>query len=93
MEWETVTYAVREHVAHLTMNRPETHNTLTAAMIRDIDAAMRTADRDPEVRVIVFTGAGRSFSAGHDLSGRPREIPPGAPPPGSVEFRFDFEEE
>jgi enoyl-CoA hydratase len=43
--------------------------------------------------VVIFTGAGRAFSAGHDLSGRPREIPEGTPPPGSVEFRFDFEEE
>lgn len=93
MEWENITYEVRDHVAQITMNRPETLNTLTAAMIKDVDEAMRTADRDPEVRVIVFTGAGRAFSAGHDLSGRPREIPPGAARPGSVEFRFDFEEE
>ncbi len=93
MEWENVTYRVADHVAHITMNRPETLNTLTAAMIRDIDEAMKTADRDPEVHVVIFTGAGRAFSAGHDLSGRPREIPEGAPPPGSVEFRFDFEEE
>ena len=93
MDWENVTYDVRDHVAHITMNRPETLNTLTAAMIRDIDAAMKTADKDPDVRVIVFTGAGRAFSSGHDLSGRPREIPPGSARPGSVEFRFDFEEE
>ena len=93
MDWENVTYEVRDHVAHLTMNRPENLNTLTAAMIRDIDEAMQTADRDPDVRAIIFTGAGRAFSAGHDLSGRPREIPPGSPPPGSVEFRFNFEEE
>ena len=93
MDWENVTYDVRDHVAHITMNRPETLNTLTAAMIRDIDEAMKTADRDPDVRVIIFTGAGRAFSAGHDLSGRPREIPPESARPGSVEFRFDFEEE
>jgi 2-(1,2-epoxy-1,2-dihydrophenyl)acetyl-CoA isomerase len=84
MEWENVAYSVADHVAHITMNRPETLNTLTAAMIRDIDGAMKTADRDPEVRVVIFTGAGRAFSAGHDLSGRPREIPEGTPPPGSV---------
>lgn len=93
MNLENVVYDVRDHVAHITMNRPESHNTLTADMIREIDTAMKVADRDPEVRVVVFTGAGRSFSSGHDLSGRPREIPPGSPPPGSVEFRFDFEEE
>lgn len=93
MEWENVGYTVADHVAHITMNRPETLNTLTAAMIRDIDGAMKTADHDPDVHVVIFSGAGRAFSAGHDLSGRPREIPEGSPPPGSVEFRFDFEEE
>jgi enoyl-CoA hydratase/carnithine racemase len=93
MQWENVTYEVDNHIATITMSRPETLNTLTAAMIRDIDEAMKTADRDPGVRVIIFTGAGRAFSSGHDLSGRPREIPPGSPRPGSVEFRFDFEEE
>src|SRR4051812_20116554 len=93
MHLENVTYEVRDHIAHVTMNRPETLNTLTAAMIRDIDEAMKTADRDREVRAIVFTGAGRAFSSGHDISGRPREIPPDSDRPGSVEFRFDFEEE
>ena len=93
MEWEDVGYMVADHVAHITMERPETLNTLTAAMIRDIDGAMKTADHDADVRVVIFSGAGRAFSAGHDLSGRPRESPEGSPPPGSVEFRFEFEEE
>jgi len=93
MDWENVAYEVGEHVAHITMNRPETLNTLTAAMIHEIDEAMKVADKDPDVRVIIFTGAGRAFSSGHDLSGRPRELPPGSARPGSVEQRFDFEEE
>jgi len=94
MSEENVIYEVRDHVAHVTMAQPESLNMLTAAMITDIDTAMKRADKDPDVRVIVFTGQGRSFSTGHDLSGRPRaEPPPGSPPRGSVEYRFDFEEE
>ena len=94
VEFDTVLYDVSDHVAHITMNSPDTLNTLTAQMIGEIDDAMKLADRDRDVHVIVFTGAGRSFSAGHDLSGRPREEPPeGGPRPGSVEHRFDFEQE
>lgn len=91
---DNVLYEVRDNVAHITMNSPETLNTLTAELIGAIDDAMKRADADPEVRVVIFTGAGRGFSAGHDLSGRPRkEPPPGSPPKGSVEHRLDFEEE
>jgi enoyl-CoA hydratase len=93
MPYEHLIFEVRDRVAHITMNRPESHNTLTTEMIEEVDAAMREADADPEVRVIIYTGAGRSFSSGHDLSGRPREEPPpGTPRPGSVEHRFDYEE-
>ena len=94
VEFDTVLYDVSDHVAHITMNSPDTLNTLTAQMIGEIDDAMKLADRDRDVHVIIFTGAGRAFSAGHDLSGRPREEPPeGGPRPGSVEHRFDFEQE
>jgi enoyl-CoA hydratase len=90
-----VIYEVRDSVAHVTMNTPENHNILTADMIKDVDEAMMEADRDPEVRVIVFMGAGRSFSSGHDMSGRGRngQRPQINAPPGSVEYRFDFEED
>ncbi len=93
MDLEHVVYEVKDHVAHITMNHPETLNTLTVEMIRDIDTAMREADRDRDVRVVIFSGAGRAFSAGHDLSGRPRDWPDDAPPLNSVEGRMDFEEE
>lgn len=88
-----VIYEVKDHVAHIVMNRPEAHNTLTTDMIEAIDEAMKRADADNDVRVILFLGAGRSFSAGHDLSGRPRPLPPGAPPRDTVEGRLDYEQE
>ena len=83
-DYENVVYEVRDHVAHITMNHPETLNTLTTAMIKNVDSAMREADKDHDVHVIVFLGAGRGFSAGHDLSGRPREIPENGPRPGTA---------
>lgn len=92
MEWENLLYEVRDQVAHITMNRPESINLLSMDMIQDIDEAMKEAERDPEVRVIIFSGVGRGFSAGHDLSGRPRKPMETPARPGTVEYRFDFEE-
>lgn len=56
-----------DHVATLTLNRPERLNTITQPMLSALSDALRAADRAPEVRVIVITGAGRAFSAGLDL--------------------------
>src|SRR5262245_34156209 len=92
--WTNITYEVRDQVATITMNTPENLNLLSMAMIREVDQAMLAADADNEVRVIIFTGAGRAFSAGHDLSGKTKEAPPpGSPREGSVEARLDFEQE
>ena len=56
------------HVARLTMNRPEVHNAFDDALIADLTAAIDELDRDPDVRAVVLTGAGASFSAGADLN-------------------------
>ncbi len=56
------------HVRRLTLNRPEKRNALSNDLRRDLFAALETADRDPDVRVIIIRGAGTCFSAGYDLS-------------------------
>ena len=56
-------------VARLTLNRPETKNAMSGALMRDLRAAARQLVADPAVRVIVLTGAGEVFSAGGDLKG------------------------
>lgn len=91
--WDNVLYSVSDHVAHVTMNTPENHNVLTTQMIKEIDEAVHVAEADRDVHVIILMGGGRSFSTGHDISGRPREEPPGGPRPGSIEHRLDFEDE
>ncbi|MEM8577658.1 MAG: crotonase/enoyl-CoA hydratase family protein [Pseudomonadota bacterium] len=55
-------------VATLTLARPEKHNALNAAMIAELTEAAATLGADPAVRVVVLTGAGRSFCAGGDLA-------------------------
>lgn len=63
----TVEYAVREHRAYLTLNRPDRLNAITAEMAGEIDDAVAEANADDSVRVIVIQGAGRAFCAGYDL--------------------------
>ena len=64
-----VEYAVDEHIARLTVNRPHKMNAMTDAMYAAIGDAIVAAEDDPEVRVVIVTGAGdQAFSAGHDLA-------------------------
>lgn len=67
MHLTTVDYQVRNRVARIWLNRPETHNAQNTQMIMDLDAAMQHAAADPDVRVVVLAGRGKSFSSGHDL--------------------------
>lgn len=60
--------AVDTNVAIVTINRPEKKNTLTLAMRSEVQTVFQNLQDDPEVRAIVFTGAGNDFSAGSDVS-------------------------
>ena len=63
----TVLYSVEQHVATITLNRPNRLNALTRPMEDELTAAMQRADEDDSVRVIILTGAGRGFCAGADM--------------------------
>jgi enoyl-CoA hydratase/carnithine racemase len=65
---ETILYSVADRVALITLNRPDKLNALTPDMLSAFFAAVARAGADPAAKVIVVTGAGRSFSAGLDLA-------------------------
>ena len=67
MKYETVQYEVSDHIATVTLNRPDRLNAITSQLENDLLDAMRTADVDDDVRVIILTGAGKGFCAGADL--------------------------
>lgn len=71
-----VLYEVSDHIATLTLNRPEQRNTISQAMLNGLSEHLLTADRDDDVRAIVITGAGKFFCAGLDLTGG--DIGPGS---------------
>jgi len=66
-----VLYHVKNWVATITLNRPNSSNALTDSLRSQIVAAIHRAEQDPNVRVVVLTGAGKNFCAGADL----KEIP------------------
>jgi enoyl-CoA hydratase/carnithine racemase len=55
------------HVRWITLNRPEAMNAITGSMLAALNESFKAADDNPEVRVVVLTGAGRGFCAGLDL--------------------------
>lgn len=55
-------------VATLTLNRPDQFNTLSSPLMRELLAQLQAIADDPSIRVVVITGAGRAFCAGHDLN-------------------------
>ena len=67
MSGDPVLYSSNEGIAAITLNRPEKLNALTPEMLNLFFRKVAQAAADPDVRVIVITGAGRGISAGLDL--------------------------
>jgi enoyl-CoA hydratase len=70
----TVRYEVHGPVAYVTMNRPRFRNAQNSAMTYALDDAFYQASADDRVKVIVLTGAGSHFSAGHDIGTPGRDV-------------------
>lgn len=77
MPFQFIAYTVQDHVAQLTLNRPERLNALHADTLHEINTAMDQAEADTEVRVLVVSGAGRAFSSGFDLKAQMEQQPEG----------------
>ncbi|MBU2548140.1 MAG: enoyl-CoA hydratase/isomerase family protein [Proteobacteria bacterium] len=68
-DYETLIYETRGPIGLLTLNRPDRVNALSSLMTRELDHFWNARRHDPEVRVIVFTGAGeKGFCSGLDLN-------------------------
>ena len=66
-DYKTILYAVEDQIARITLNRPEARNAQSTELLHELDHAILRAGDDPAARVIVLSGAGDHFSAGHDL--------------------------
>ncbi|WP_035717003.1 enoyl-CoA hydratase-related protein [Gordonia terrae] len=67
--YEEVGYEVADGVAVVTLDAPHRRNGMRVQMLVDVLHSLDRADRDPEVRAVIVTGAGESFSVGADLDG------------------------
>jgi methylglutaconyl-CoA hydratase len=67
LEYSTLKFERDGEIATLTLNRPEKRNAISTPMIEDLFAALNAAEADRSVRVVILTGAGKSFCSGMDL--------------------------
>ena len=87
-----VLYTVDNHVATITLNRPERMNTISRVMLQTVSKLLLQARDDDDVRIVILTGTGRAFCAGLDLrrdeSGGSRGIlDPNATPRTTIDLR------
>jgi len=68
MDLETIILKKEAHIGTITLNRPEKLNAANQQMIQELLFALDDVGKDEEMRVLVFTGAGRGFCSGIDLS-------------------------
>ena len=67
MTYECLIYEVKDSIATLTLNRPDRLNALGGSLRDDLHDAVTRSAADPEVRVMIITGAGKGFCAGGDV--------------------------
>jgi enoyl-CoA hydratase len=85
---DLVLYDVADNIATMTLNRPEVANAQNRELLDQLDAAWTKADEDPDVKVVILRGAGKHFSAGHDLKGVATN---GAPTKFTVQQIYEIE--
>ena len=66
-EYNSLEFDVRDGVAHITLNRPETGNALNLGLARELLRAVMRCDEEPEIGAMMLAGAGRMFCVGGDL--------------------------
>lgn len=66
-DYTAITFALSDHVAHITISRPEAANSLNRDLATDLMNVSLHCHEDPDIRAVVITGEGRLFCAGGDL--------------------------
>lgn len=86
MPLQTLLYDAQDGIASLTLNRPDKLNALSPTLMAEFRETLAGIAADPDVRVVILTGAGRAFSAGFDIESDPGST---AGAPLSVDGRRD----
>ena len=78
--YETIQFDVADHIATVTLNRPDVFNAFNDQFSKELFGALKDAERNSDVRVIILTGAGKAFSSGQDLGDLKKKYVPGHVP-------------
>lgn len=78
--YETVQLEVADHIATITLNRPDVFNAFNDQFSKELLGALKDAERSADVRVVILTGAGKAFSSGQDLGDLKKKYVPGHVP-------------
>src|SRR5699024_4118297 len=62
-----ILYEVKNQIATITMNRPESYNAITADFVNEFNQIMSEAKKDENIRALILTGSGKGFCSGADL--------------------------
>jgi enoyl-CoA hydratase/carnithine racemase len=79
-EYENLLVNADGPILEVTLNRPEARNAITYALEEELERVLNAAADDDEIRVVTLRGAGKVFSAGHDLKEVAAKYASGAPP-------------
>ena len=73
MEYQNLLFEKKDGIGYLTLNRPDKLNALSRELMAELRLALDMIEDDPEVEVVILTGAGRAFSAGFDIGAKEGE--------------------
>ena len=90
MSYEDLLYEKQDHIAVVTLNRPERLNALGATLRKEILGVCAELKADDDVWAVIFTGAGRGFCSGADISGPRPEGTPATPPQNQLLDEFHW---
>jgi len=91
MAHQTILFDKREHVAIITLNRPDRLNAISAELRAEVSAAVKDVHHDDGIRALIVTGLGRGFCSGADLTAAASAIRGTLPPPTTQAERLDEE--
>ena len=84
--YETISVETTDHVCTITLDRPDVYNAFSDQLSKELQDALKAAERDADVRAIVLTGAGKAFSSGQDLAELKERYVPGYVPELSADL-------
>ena len=70
-EYKEILYHKQRRGVLITLNRPEAMNAISRSLIKELHQALDDVEKDPEIRAVILTGAGRAFSSGMDQGNQP----------------------